>query len=229
MNLIPLFKDDELLNRYRRLREVGRNLNNHLVTLVPKAALLECGKKLGLVQGKTLVLDNEEELSILFDYCLYNYRHGGKNIIERYLETSPTLATEDEMILLKGKLDSYYSLFSVEEVHQGRGATLRDILRNKTLLLMDLGIGKSAVPGLLFAGRVVPLADFHMTTGTFIPVSDKRLVEKAIMPIVNKFLRHNKPTDDSIFSPGQEAALAAQIIRVLLRAGSLDKMIYQDI
>ncbi len=133
------------------------------------------------------------------------------------------------MILLKGKLSSYYSLFSIEEVHQGRGATLRDILRNKTLLLMDLGIGKSAIPGLLFAGRVVPLGDFHMTTGTFILVSDRGLIEKGIMPIVNKFLRHSKPTDDSIFSPGQEAALAAQIIRVLLRAGSLDKMIYQDI
>ncbi len=92
MNLISLFEDDELLNRYKWLREVGRNLNNHLVTLVPKAALLECGKKLGLVQGKALVLDNEEELSILFDYCLYNYRRGGKNIIERYMETSPTLA-----------------------------------------------------------------------------------------------------------------------------------------
>ena len=229
MNLISLFKNDELLSRYKRLREVGRNLNSHLVTLVPKAALLECGKKLGLVQGKTLALDNEEELSILFDYCLYNYRRGGKNIIERYLETSPTLATEDEMILLKAKLNSYYSLFSVEEVHQGRGATLRDILRDKTLLLMDLGIGTSAIPGMLFAGRVIPLADFHMTTGTFIPVSDKRLVEKAIMPIVKKFLRHGKPTDDSIFSPGQKAALVAQIIRVLLRAGSLDRMMYQDI
>lgn len=229
MNLISLFKDDELLNRYKRLREVGRNLNNHLVTLVPRAALLECGKKLGLVQGKALVLDDEEELSILFDYCLHNYRRGGKNIIERYLETSPTLATADEMILLKGKLSSYYSLFSIEEVHQGRGATLRDILRNKTLLLMDLGIGKSAVPGLLFAGRVIPLADFHMTTGTFIPVSNKGLIEKEIMSIVNKFLRHSKQAGDSIFSPGQEAALAAQIIRVLLRAGSLDRMIYQDI
>ena len=229
MNLIPLFKDDELLNRYKRLREIGSNQNTHLVTLVPRAALLECGKKLGLVQGKALVLDNEEELSILFDYCLYNYRRGGKNIIERYLETSPTLATADEMILLKGKLNSYYSLFSIQEVHRGRGATLRDILRNKTLFLMDLGIGKSAAPGLLFAGRVIPLAEFHMTTGTFIPVSNKGLIEKGIMPIVNKFLQHSKPAGDSIFSPGQEAALAAQIIRVLLRAGSLDRMIYQDI
>jgi len=227
MNLISLFKDDELLNRYKRLREVGCHLNSHLVTLIPRVAILECGKKLGLVQGKALVLDNEEELSILFDYCLHNYRRDGKNIIERYLETSPTLVTADEMILLQGKLNSYYSLFSVQEVHQGRGAMLRDILRNKTLLLMDLGIGKSAAPGLLFAGRVIPLADFHMTTGTFIPVSNRELIEKAIMPIVNKFLRHSKPAGDSIFSPGQEAALAAQIIRVLLRARSLDKMIYR--
>ncbi len=175
-----------------------------------------------------LVLDNEDELTVLFDYCLHNYRRADKNIIERYLETSPPPASSDEMLVLQGKLKSYYSVFSVKEVRKGKGATLLDVIKNKEILLMDIGIGQSAVPGLVFAGRIVPVEDFYMTTGTFLPVSNKQVLEKGIIPVFNKFLRH-KQAGEVNFSPAQEAALSAQIIRLLLRAGALDKMMYRDI
>jgi hypothetical protein len=231
MNLLSFFKgfkDNGQLNRYKRLREVGRNLNNILVERLPKAAIQECGKKLGLLKGHTFVLGSEDELSVLFDYCLYNYRQGGKNSIERYLEHSPPPALSDEMILLQGMVNSYYSVFLVEDIQKGRGATLRDMLRDTTLSLLDIGIGKSGRPGMVFAGRVLPLADFHMTSGAFILLR-RALVEKTVMPILKKFLPLKKPEGDFRFSPSQEASLSTQIIRAALRAGALDNMRYRDI
>jgi hypothetical protein len=144
MSLMASFKkDNELLNRYKWLREVGRNLNHRLAEQLPKRALSECRKKLGLLKGNTLVLSNEDELCVLFDYCLYNYQRGGKNVINRYLETSPPPATSDKMILLKAMSDSYYSLFLVEDIQTGKGTTLRDLFRDKTLFLMDIGWGEA--------------------------------------------------------------------------------------
>jgi hypothetical protein len=229
MDLISFFKgkEDELLNRYKQLRERGRALNHLLVEQLPKAAIHECAKKLGLLKGATLVLGNEDELSVLFDYCLYTHRRGGKNVIDRYLETSPPPATSDEMLLLKAMSNSYYSLFLVEDVQTGKGATLRDLLRDKTLFLMDIGMGQSAVPGLMFAGRVLPLADFHMSSGAVIPLQGEG-VRQEVMLILKKFLQHKKE-GDVLFSPGQEAAFSAQIIRALLRAGALDTLMYRDI
>ncbi len=47
MHIPSLFKSDELLDRYKQLRQIGNQLNNELVKLVPKAAIQECGKKAG--------------------------------------------------------------------------------------------------------------------------------------------------------------------------------------
>ena len=61
------------LDRYRHLRSLGRELNQLLVRQIPKATLLTCAKKLGLSRGDTLVLDSEDELSVLMDYCLLSF------------------------------------------------------------------------------------------------------------------------------------------------------------
>lgn len=226
MDLMAFFKrDDELLNRYQRLRETGRNLNHRLVKQLPKAALSECGKKLGILKGKTLVFGDEHELSVLFDYCLYNYRRNGKSVIDRHLELSPPPAISDERLLVEAMSHSYYSLFLVEDIQTDKGATLRDLLCDETLCLIDIGIGQSARPGMILAGRVLPLADFHMTSGALIPVQGQEM-RRQVMLIVQKFLK-NKKAGEVLFSPSHEAAFSAQIIRTLLRAGALDTTVYR--
>ena len=223
----PLPNLDEHLKNYKRLRVVGQGLNHTLTQQVSKAALTESAKKLGLLKGKVLVFGSEDELTIVFDYCLYNYRRGDKNIIERYAEQNPRVPGSDEMILLQGMLRSHYSVFQVQQTYPGRGAILNDLIRLETLLLMDVGISSSAKPEQMFAGRVLPLGDYYMTSGTFLPITPE--IFKAIKPVLDKFLQHPRRSDERLFSPSQEAALSAQIIRVALRAGVMEKMRYHDV
>lgn len=172
-----------------------------------------------------MVFGDEDELSVLFDYCLYNYPRNGKSVIDRHLELSPPPAISDERLLLEAMSHSYYSLFLVEDIQTDKGATLRDLLCDETLCLIDIGIGQSARPGMILAGRVLPLADFHMASGTFIPVQGQEM-RREVMLIVEKFLK-NKKAGEALFSSGHEAAFSAQIIRTLLRAGALDTTVYR--
>lgn len=220
--------EDEVLERYKELRERGRELNDLLIKQLTKTAILECAKKLGLREGKTLVLDSEDELSVLFDYCLYSHRLSGKSTIDRYLESAPpSTLLDDERLLLKAMSDSYYSLFLVDAVEAGKGGTLRDLVRDETLFLMDIGLGQSARSGLMLAGRVLPLPDFNMSSGALIPVEGDE-VRQQVTFILKKFIKHKKP-GGVVLSPGQEAAFSAQIIRVLLRAGLFDNIRYREI
>lgn len=223
----PLPDLNECLNNYKRLRIAGQWLNNTLTQQVSKTALMECAKKLGLLKGKVLLLGGEDELTIVFDYCLFNYRREDKNIIQRYFEQHPPSPGSDEMILLQGMLRSHYSVFRVQQTYPGRGAILSDLTRLETLLLMDVGISSTAKPDQMFAGRVLPLGDYYMTSGTFLPITPE--ISKAIMPILVKFLQHRGRSDERLFSPAQEAALSAQIIRVALRSGVMEKMRYHDV
>ena len=50
-----------LLDRYRRMREVRLRLNNHLVKMIPRTALEECGRILGFFRKGVLFFDTEDE------------------------------------------------------------------------------------------------------------------------------------------------------------------------
>ena len=60
-----------------------------LVRQVPQTALLACAKELGLSRSNTLILDSEDELSVLIDYCLLSHRHAGKTRAQLYKERHP--------------------------------------------------------------------------------------------------------------------------------------------
>jgi len=77
------------VSRYRQLRALGRKLNEPLVRQVPQTALLACAKELGLSRSNTLILDFEDELSVLIDYCLLSHRHAGKTRAQLYKERHP--------------------------------------------------------------------------------------------------------------------------------------------
>ncbi len=227
MGIASFFDGAKGMVRYKRLRMLGKELNSSLIRQVPKPVILKCGKKLGLVKGKRLVLGVEAELSVLFDYCLYSYRRNGKNAIQWYLEQSPPPADSEQMVLLQAMSKAYYSLFEVQEIHTGKGATMKDLLRDHCFLLMDIGIGETAVAGMLFAGRVLPLEEFSMTSGTFIPV-DRDLMGRHIFPIVQRLFQ-GKKNGQAPLTSGQEETFSGQIIRAAVRAGAFDRIKYSEI
>jgi len=184
----PRNDNQGLIDRYKQVRAVGRDLNMTLAKQLPKAAVPECGKKLGIVKAGTLILNNDDEIAIVYDYCLYHYRRGGKNTIERYLENSAPAAESTEMAILNAMLASYYSVFKVFEIRPNQGASLQDLLNNKIINLLDIGLSETGAVGLDVAGRVLPFANFNMSSGTLIPLPESVFEEK-IIPIARKFLK----------------------------------------
>jgi hypothetical protein len=59
------------------------DLNARLVKQLPRAAIEECSKKLGILKKGTLILDSEDELAVLMDYDLFHYRRNGINVVSR--------------------------------------------------------------------------------------------------------------------------------------------------
>ena len=52
--------NQELIDRYKHFRSVARELNLTLVKQLPKSAVPECGKKLGIYKAGTLILNNDD-------------------------------------------------------------------------------------------------------------------------------------------------------------------------
>lgn len=215
----------ELLPRYKHLRRVGLELNNRLVETVSRSALDEGGKKLGVLKRNVLTLDTEDEIAVVMDYCLHDVRRHGLNAVERYLNESPPAAGSDEWVLLRALRQARYSVFVVESAEPGVGVHVRDLLRDETLFLVDVGLGTTAA-GMVLAGRVMAPEGIGMTTGAALPVGVLSAAER------DRFAGRLKAgfpgLDFGNPSPEEAGEVAAAIIRTCLRRGAAERIEYVE-
>lgn len=217
----------DLLARYHRLRAVQRNLHNVLTKRLPGHAIEEGGKRLGIYRGGVLVFDSEDETSVLMDYCIYDYRWDGLNVIERYVSQHPPKAGSDEKVLLDAMLEARYTLLVIEEIVRGVGVKGRDLIRGDSIFVMDVGMSESGVKGFVIACRIITPgnSEFSMTTGAGLPA------DSSILARINK----EKPvllgaTTGEIaraVSP-KPAEFSASVIRTLLEGGASSRIRYTD-
>lgn len=209
----------EIISRYQRLRTAGRALNNRLVERLSKDVLHEGGRKLGILRGDVLVFNTEDETSVLMDYCLYDVRRNGRNAVEQYLIDSLPDPESDEMTCLRAMQHAIYSLFVVEAVERGLGVIVRDLLTQEALLVVDMGFGSSAEPGLVLASRLLHHDGFSMTGGAALPVGV--LPENQRDALTKKLSEAITPDSDGYFDP-------APLIRACLSRGSSSHVQYQE-
>lgn len=218
---------EALIEQYRKLRKLGRELNLDLVRQLPPPAVPECGKKLGIYKAGTLILNQDDELALVFDYALHHYRRAGKNVIERTLENSPPKQDSPEMDYLQSLLSARFSVFRIEDILPHRGARLRDLITGDPVDLTDLGLSSTGQAGILLTGRLLTIGEITLSSGTLIPVPEP-VLESRILPVINKFIPHI-PCEKSELSTAQSAAMEAQILRIALHEGGEDNVFYTDV
>ncbi len=216
----------ELLDRYRRMREVRFRLNNLLVNAIPRKTLEECGRILGFFRKGVLFFETEDETSLLMDYCIYSPGPDGRNLVAKHLEKSPPPPGSDEMAALQGMTHAYYSLFQVVEVERGVGVSVRDLLRRETGFIVDVGFGNTAQRHMIMATRIIPMEGFLMTGGAGLPV-DASAAER-ISRELKRTVYNSETFDFKQITPRQEAELVAIIIRQCRATGMTSRIAYAE-
>lgn len=217
----------ELVSRYKEIRKIICDLQNDaLLNYVSKKALDVCGKKLRVLQNKTFVLDNMDQMGVVMDYCIYDYREGGLNAVARYMADSQHNPNSKEYAVVKAMSESFYTLVQVENVLPGVGAIVNDSMGYRQFLLVDMGLGKTAAKGMVFATRLLPFEDFMTTSGAALPVDMETLEE-----IFDYAFQHYGTEDGEYIEVDirQRADLTAAIIRICLEANASDYIEYEDV
>ena len=208
-----------IVTRYKHLRAVGRTLNQKLVQRLSKDVLHEGGRKLGLLKRDILVFGSEDETAILMDYCIYDVRRKGRNAFEQYLLDSAPAPESDEMVCLRAMQRAVYSLFIVESVIRGFGVAVRDVLSGRAIFVVDMGLGSTAQPGVVFASRLLFHEGFAMTGGAALPLGV--LPEDQQQSLKMKLAEAAAPDDSGYFDP-------APLIRACLSRGCSSHIRYQE-
>ncbi|MEM3564185.1 MAG: hypothetical protein QXR19_13200 [Candidatus Jordarchaeaceae archaeon] len=155
------------VEKYLKYREAGQKLVGKIMNhALSREALTKSGKLLNMVRRGVFVFSNEEEMDVLADFALNEYKVNNKNAVRSYMEK---IGGKDsvEKEILEALLSSYTSLFKVVSVSESESTiVLFDLLNHKeNINLIDVNFSKTATPGLLIFTRLVPFKEFNMTSG----------------------------------------------------------------
>ena len=90
-----------VLARYRQLREISKKHHHDILKLISGDAMLQQARRLGLVQGRTLILDDMEEMSYVFDLAIYTAPPRRSRAIDRYARSAQLPPGSDEARMLE--------------------------------------------------------------------------------------------------------------------------------
>jgi hypothetical protein len=167
----------EVLTRYRRLRQISKEHHHAVLAIIAPEVVVDWAKRLGLTQGRTVVLESEYEMTLAEDLATYLPRPGRSPPLERYARAVQFAPDSDEAIVLEAMRHARFSLWRVERRNETAGLILRDLLHSGEICLVDETMEKNAPLGVQMAARLLRLEGFAMTARMVVPVTSDLIEE----------------------------------------------------
>jgi hypothetical protein len=219
--LPPLRTRDEIIHRYRHVREVSKRFNNDLLKLIPRSAVMRQARKLDLTFGRTLVLDSMDQMAFLFDLAIYTAPPDRTRAIDRYARTARFEAGSDEARVFDAMRNARFVLGTVERRHKMAGLIIGDALRQTDFWLMDEGLESSVENGTILATRVFTPDEFSVTCGVMMPI-DITIVEDVIVEVRPRLKNH------TLEEVCNDRRFAEAIYRTAMAYGVMDEIAFRD-
>lgn len=163
-------------HEYAALRLAAKALNNRLVATLQKHEIETAARLLGIMRGKRIEFETEDEMSVLFDYTIHNLFHDGRNAVVRMLEDNPPPENSLEFRILRSMQKSHHTILRVEEASPGLGVRVFDTTMDRSILIVDKGFSMTATPETMLATRIYSVYEgWWVTTGAALPVTSESL------------------------------------------------------
>ena len=215
----------QLLEKYISYRTIGQPLLTELLKFIPKDALQLCGRKMGIVKGKTILLSNEDELIVLYNYCLFHYYIREKNAIDRYMTANRDPLVGNKKIVALAMKNADFAILFIEKTLQHGGVIVADLLRGgKRELLIDKGFSQSTKPGLLLASTILRYPEFITTTGTALPLNK---ISNEIGLLLEEHAAKYEKFDS--LPKAQQSKFITNLLKICFREEVSEYVRYQDI
>lgn len=212
---------EQILARYRKLREISKQLHHKIIDCVSTDAFLHQARRLGLARGKTLVLDDLDELNYVNDLVIHTAAARSR-AIDRYARSAQLAPKSDEALVLEAMRVARFAILVIERRHEAAGLIATDLYRRNQVWLVDMGLEASMPNGAMIATRIYTPERFSMTAGVNVPLDIGLVLDlQAELPRNLSQLASTTLIDDRRF--------AETIYRVALADGIMDRMAYQDL
>ena len=116
-------------------------------------AILFHARRIGLAQGKTLVLDSIDDLNLAFDLAIHTAPKDRFRAIDPYARAARLAPESDELLVLEAMQRARFSIISIMRRHPMAGLIIKDLFRGGEVWLVDEGLESSLPDGAALATR----------------------------------------------------------------------------
>jgi hypothetical protein len=219
--LPPLRTREDVIARYRHVREISKQINDGLMDLVPRSAIIRHARKLHLTFGRTLILDSVDQMAFLFDLAIYTAPPERTRAIDRYARTARFEPGSDVARVLSAMRNARFTACIVKRRHEIAGLVMGDVLRRTEFWLVDEGLEQTVADGDTLVTRVFTPDAFSVTCGVMMPV-DLEIMTSVFYEVVPRLNHH---TIDQIC---QDRRFAETIYRTAMAHGVMDEIGFRD-
>jgi SEC-C motif-containing protein len=214
----PSWSDVE---RYKRLRSLGKDLNHRMVQTIPRETTYAVGEAIGILHKGVLVFQTEDMSGVLMDCCLYDWPLAGKSCVQRYAETHTLMPSSDEHELLQAYLRAEYRILVPKALWRGAGVYFTDAFSEDQFFVMDVGLSQSPLnPKVAWASRIIPLGAYWMTGGVGLPMTTEA------RQIAYRRLAAEGVLEDGTITDRRRMALVT--VRTCLETEAAEHVAYED-
>jgi hypothetical protein len=161
---------DEVLAQYHRLRKIGKHHHTEVMAFLSKGAIFEHARRLGLMQGKTIVTESMDQLTLPIDLAIYTAPVDRSRAIDRYARSAKWPPGSEEASMLEVMREARFGILQAQGRHSAVGLIVTEIFRQIDLWLVDEGLEATQPQGAAFACRFYTPGPFIMTAGVGMPI-----------------------------------------------------------
>lgn len=221
--------DMDMLALYKRYRKLSMDIvKNEILKSIPKDIIKASAKKLGFYQNKSIAIESERNLDILFNYVVFHYVGNGHKIIDRFLiknKRSDEDAHDEYMTILNAFKNRGYGLLFVNSTFNNGGVDVTDILNHRQFLLMDEGLSMSAPKRMVIATEYLHFRDFAITTGAALPIN---ACAKEVLSVVEKHVTKEEKFEN--LSIKSQSYIATRITKLCVDANVQESILsFEDV
>ncbi len=210
----------ELCARYKKYRKICTDLvNDKIPQYIDKKRLTGAGKLLGMARGNQLYFEEEADVGILFDFVNFHYYLGMDNAANLFFKANKDKLIDDEKFVAACLTKAQLSLLVILKPAGQNGVLVLDLFSNQKMLLIDINLSKSAIPGLALLTTVINDGDFVVTSGASMMASN--MLDKIAVRFKH-YLQKGKGRWSAVadFPPAIRTEFAGKVVKQLLRDGN---------
>lgn len=214
---------EQTKERYLRLRSLFKDIQKTMTPLIDREKFRASAQALGLMKGKTLVVDGEDTLSVVADHCVYADPRQRRQLLQTYRRRHAKSINSERKELLDAMEKARYAVLFCEGVLPDLGVQVRNLLTDEVIRLIDINMAETVETGLVICSHIIAPHGMYMTTGAPLPILSKE-VGVEVTEVGREYI-----TDDRLHRDGiknDRGEFATRVISILLRHAVMEQTEY---